>query len=207
MALPRLGRYTVGARVYDVVSAERPVYRVGREAAIAAMALKPGDRVLDVGCGTGLNLPLLREAVGPQGSLVGLDRSPEMLAQARRRVTAARWDNVELVEGDAGDLAALVDGPFDAALSTYALSIIPAWQETFAQMVALVRPGGRLGVVDLALPDGRGRVWRPLARLAMLTGGVDAEREPWRLVHEQLDDVAAGSHRAGHVVTAVGTRR
>ena len=206
MAFPRTGRYTLGARAYDVVSAERPVYRAGREAAIERLGLRPGDRVLDVGCGTGLNLPLLRTAVGDSGRVVGLDRSTDMLAMARRRVSRHGWTNVDLVESDAERLPDLVQGPFDAALATYVLSIIEPWRDVWAQARALVRPGGRMAIVDLSLPSGAGTVWWPLARLVCWTGGADPHREPWRLVAD-LDDVTRSTHRAGHVVTAVGTRR
>jgi len=80
--MPRLPRYRLGARVYDVVSMEQLVYRPGRRAAIEALAPGAGARVLDVGCGTGLNLPLLADAVGPAGEIVGVDASAAMLRQA-----------------------------------------------------------------------------------------------------------------------------
>jgi len=82
----RLPRYGLGARFYDVLSGERSVYRAGRLRGIAALDLRPGARVLDVGCGTGLNLAPLLGRVGPTGRVVGVDRSDKMLAQAR-----ARW--------------------------------------------------------------------------------------------------------------------
>lgn len=75
--------YGGGARRYDVLSGERLVYRSGRVAGIDLLQLQRGDVVLDVGCGTGLNLPLLAAAVGPTGLVIGLDRSPQMLAVAR----------------------------------------------------------------------------------------------------------------------------
>lgn len=81
-----LGRYGHGARWYDRLSMERTLYREGRVAMVEHLGLRPGDRVLDVGCGTGLSLPLLVAAVGAQGQVVGVEPSEPMLAQARLRV-------------------------------------------------------------------------------------------------------------------------
>ncbi len=207
MHLPRSRRYALAARWYDQLSGERAVYRLPRLAGIRDLALQPGDRVLDVGCGTGLNLPLLAPAVGPSGAVVGLDASAAMLDRARRRVRAAGWTHVHLLEGDAARLDLVLDPdepPFDAVLFTYALSIFDGWQEAFDQAVGRLRPGGRVVVVDLALPTGRWRWMAPFARLACFTGGADPHRQPWSLVTRQLE---AGSHttlRGGHVHLAVG---
>lgn len=207
MHLPRLGRYTVGAGVYDLVSCERLVYREPRLHGIDAARLQPGDRVLDVGCGTGLNFEPVLDAVGAGGGIVGVDASPSMLACARGRVQRRGWSNVTTVLGDAGELASLVDDhPFDAVLFTYTLSIIGSWRAAFDQAVARLRPGGRLVVVDIDLPTGRWAALAPLARFACFTGGIDRSRKPWRSVSERAADPSLEVLRAGHVLVAAGTR-
>ncbi|WP_322411085.1 class I SAM-dependent methyltransferase [Microbacterium invictum] len=228
-------RYSAGARWYDVLSGERWVYRAGRVAGIGLMGLQAGDVVLDLGCGTGLNFPLLRAAVGDSGRIVGVDRSADMLAVARERVAREGWTNVTLIEADASELDVeavrerigveagsggldprRVDGAgddgtsVDALLATYALSVMRGGAtEAWRRAVALVRPGGVLAVVDMQPPTGRWRVFSPLARLACALGGADIHARPWRLVAR---DAAPGSVsetavRGGHIVAAVGRLR
>lgn len=204
----RAGRYTLGARVYDVVSLEWPVYRPGRVAGIRLLGLRPGDRVLDIGCGTGLNFPGLQAAVGPSGAVVGIDLSEQMLARARARVRRNGWANVDLVRADAGRCTVtelVAGGHFDAALSTFALSIIGDGAGAWRAAMQAVRPGGRVAVVDLALPTGRWSVLAPLARLACFTGGVDLHRKPWQWVVRDTGDVTRIALRGGHIRVAAGT--
>ena len=121
--------------------------------------LRPGDQVLDVGCGTGLNFPHLQRRIGAEGSITGVDASSNMLDQARRRAHSAGWDNVHLVEGDATALdEAVLGAGFDVALSTYALSLMPNWPQAVALMTVATRPGGRVAVVDMQRPTGRRRL-------------------------------------------------
>lgn len=163
-----MSRYGAGARFYDVLSGERPVYRAGRLRGIAALHLRPGAKVLDVGCGTGLNLEPVLDHVGPSGGVLGVDRSPVMLARAQARVSKRGWVNVDMRAGDASQLPRIIghrEG-FDAAIFTYSLSIIDEWQNCHDQAVAALRPGGRIAVVDMALPTGAWRVLWPLARTA-----------------------------------------
>ena len=206
-----MSRYTHSAPWYDALSAE-PIYGVGRKHAIPAMQLQEGSRVLDVGCGTGLNFPLLLEAVGESGQVVGVDRSPEMLEVARRKTLRRSPGNVVLVEADAEELSRLaVSGsggpalPFDAVLFTYSLSLMGDWEGAWLRASSLVRPGGRAGIVDMEPPHGWARLLRPAARLACLMAGADINARPWTVLDTTATDVRSWSLRGGHVQVRVGT--
>ena len=88
-------RYRKHAEGYDA-SAQRTMAL--RRRTIARLSLRSGDIVLDAGCGTGLSFPLLLDAVGPEGAVIGVEHSPDMLALAQARVSAAGWRNVTLIE-------------------------------------------------------------------------------------------------------------
>jgi len=113
------------------------------------------DTVLDVATGTGA---VARELVRRKGcAVVGLDQSPEMLAEARRRLGA----EVELVEGTAERLP-FEDASFDALTFTYLLRYVEDPAGTLRELVRVVRPGGTIASLEFALPHGP---WRPLWEL------------------------------------------
>lgn len=138
-----LARYRRRAAGYDLTCG--PTWPI-RERCIAALGLQPGEAVLDVGCGTGLSLPALVAAVGPHGRVVGIDQSPEMLAQARARVAAAGWTQVGLIEGPAQALPA--QARFDALLFHYTHDILQS-DAALDRLLACARPGARVAVAGV----------------------------------------------------------
>jgi len=205
-----MSRYTHSASWYDALSAE-PVYGVGREHAIPALHLREGSRVLDIGCGTGLNFPRLLAAVGRSGQVVGVDRSREMLKVARRKTSQLPPGRVALIEADAEQLDQVAAGldalgaPFDAVLFTYSLSLMTNAERAWRQATSLVHPGGRAAIVDMEPPHGWARLLDPVARLACWLGGADINARPWTLLEGAARDVQSWSLRGGHVQVRVGT--
>ena len=200
-------RYSRSAAWYDAISAE-PVYRVGRECAVPALHVSEGSRVLDIGCGTGLNFPLLLAAVGPSGQVVGVDRSHTMLEVARRKTIHLPPGTVALVEADAEHLDRVVAGlgaQFDAVIFTYSLSLMTDPDRAWRHATALVRPGGRAAIVDLEPPHGWARLLDPAARLASWLGGADINARPWAVLEQTAHDVQSWAFRGGHVQVRVGT--
>lgn len=179
--------YDALARFYDLGDRwlSRPFARIGRLRAetVERLGLKARDSVLDIGCGTGLNLPLLVEAVGPTGRVVGLDYSEGMLREARRRVESNGWSNVELVQGDAA-LLERVGGPFDAVMSTWALGIVDDLPAALERAVDALKPGGRLAILDFRNTQAkrglRRRLVDPVLHKLLLWSGIDTA--------EDLDD-------------------
>jgi ubiquinone/menaquinone biosynthesis C-methylase UbiE len=90
--------YHEHARSYD---RDTGLFQPYRRAVVEALPLQSGQLVLDVGCGTGLCCGLLREKVGPQGSVIGIEESPEMAAVAREHVAREGWSNVTIVQSPA----------------------------------------------------------------------------------------------------------
>lgn len=151
-----------------------------RERTVAALHLAEGNRVLDIGCGTGLNLPLLVDAVGAAGDVVALDYSQGMLDRARQKADRANWRNVTLVRGDAAKLEGVGEG-FDAVMSTWALGIVEELPSALRQAVEVLKPGGRLAILDLHRTRARSGLRRqvvdPMLHCVLRTAGVDSKED------------------------------
>lgn len=132
------------ARLYDAI-ATVPGVGSWRERAVDRLDLSPGDVVVEMGCGTGANLPYLREAVSPRGTVVGIDFTREMIDHARQRVAAEHWANVHLVHGDA------TEPPIeraDAVLASFVVGMFETPAIVVGDWLALVRSGGRIALLD-----------------------------------------------------------
>ncbi len=128
----------IRSRFYDFLTAGAS--REYRAVAVERLALQPGDLVVDVGCGTGLSLPLLSRAVGHEGRVIGVDASPEMLGRARRRVEERRLVNVELAEAFAQDFRPPT--PVDGVLACNVNQLICS-AEVVQNAVGWLKPGGQ----------------------------------------------------------------
>jgi demethylmenaquinone methyltransferase/2-methoxy-6-polyprenyl-1,4-benzoquinol methylase len=147
--------YQSGAKHYDfttilfrLIGLRMKAYRLH---AIKKLSLQRGDFVIELGCGTGLNFPLLIEQIGPEGRLVGIDLTPGMLDIARARVKRSGWRNVELIQSDvsAYEFPKAVNG----VLATGLFGYLPEYDRVFEAISNTLVPGGRLSVLDGKQPE------------------------------------------------------
>jgi SAM-dependent methyltransferase len=112
--------------------------------------LAPGERVLDLGCGAGLDSLVAVQMVGPAGSVTGLDMTPEMLAKARAGAAELEAANARFVEGDAEQLP-FGDESFDVVISNGVIDLIPDKDAVFSELHRVLVAGGRIQVADVTI--------------------------------------------------------
>ena len=146
--------YQSGARYYDFalrlygLIGIRKAYRVK---AVKLLRLQRGDSVVELGCGTGVNFPIIIEQIGPEGRLIGIDFSTKMLECARERVERAAWKNVELVQSDITEyrIPEGISGVFSMGVFGY----IDDYDRLIKAASGAIVPGGRLVIMDGKQPD------------------------------------------------------
>jgi SAM-dependent methyltransferase len=198
-----LEQYRRRAPYYDL---ELAVFEPVRRAAVARLAVQAGDTVVDVGCGTGLSLSLLRDKVGAHGRIVGIEQSPHMLERASARVREHHWGNVELIEGSVDE--SNFEGKADAALFHFTHDIL---RDSLAlgNIAHHLNPGAH--VVASGLQWVSPWAW-PLnvfvlgAALHSVTSLSGLSR-PWSLLAGYLDQVRVEPFMAGAVFVVSGTLR
>lgn len=141
--------YRTQRHIYD---ATRKYYLFGRDTLIEDLKVASGDRVLEVGCGTGRNLALIAKRY-PRAKLYGLDISAEMLISAQKALAGsdATLKTADATDFDAGAFG--VEG-FDRVVISYALSMIPDWEKAIDRALDALAPGGALHIADFGQQEG-----------------------------------------------------
>jgi len=172
-------KYRRNARFYDLLVRPLPLFERLRRKSVERLGLRPGETVVDLGCGTGLSLELLERGVGPRGRIVGVEITPEMLAKAREKVARHGWSNVTLIESNAEEVD-LEPGSVDAVLCCLANDIMHS-KAAVERAVRALRPGGRFVATGVRLAGGlRGRILNPITRAYSVTAiTVPITPAPW----------------------------
>ena len=201
-----LEQYRRRAGVYDL---ELALFEPIRRRAIAWLAPRHGNTVLDVGCGTGLSFAQLRAAVGLEGRIIGIEQCPEMIERARQRVHQQGWDNVTLLCAPVE--SARLPSHADAALLHFTHDILQS-DDALAHVVKHLRPGARVVASGLkwappwAVPTNLFVLPAALRSVSSLAG----LRQPWHRLERLIGKMDVSSRLAGGGFIArgqVGTSR
>ncbi len=139
--------YSSYAGVYDRIFR---VFNESREAVVSNLDIRPGERVLEVGVGTGLCLPMYP----PHCSVTAIDLSAAMLEKAAERVQEQKLDHVRLEKMDAGEMS-FADDSFDVVIAAYVVTAVPDYRKLMSEMIRVSRPGGRIVLLNHFTQDSR----------------------------------------------------
>jgi ubiquinone/menaquinone biosynthesis C-methylase UbiE len=178
-----------------------------RRRAAHLTAIRPGDRVLEIGCGTGRNLAFLREAVGHSGHVYGVDLSQGMLAKAEQLCAQSGWTNVTLAHADALEYRA--PEPLDGVMFGLSYNTMPNHRAVLRQALSQLRPGGRIVIMDGKLPRGPGRefILRFSVWLMKRTLLGNPHIRPWEHLAEATDRFEMEDYLFGSYYICRGTKR
>jgi len=196
--------YDLTANLYYLIGFREFAYR---SKAVESLMLKPGDTVVEIGCGTGLTFRLLQSRIGPGGRIIGVDLTDRMLDKAERRARDNNWNNIELVREDAARYR--FPENISGILSTFAITLVPEFDEVIRRGSAALAPGGRLAILDFKLPANRLSVFAPVLAYITSPFGVSmelAERHPWESVEKHLDSISMEEYYGGYVYIATGQK-
>lgn len=198
---PVQGFYRFHAPIYDLT---RWMFLFRRNAAIRAMELEPHHKVLEIGCGTGLNFPRVAPQLDPQqdGILVGLDFSEAMLERARRRVASRGWTHVACVQGDASTMQ--LQRRFDRILFSYSIAMIPDWRGALDRAREHLAIDGCLVVLEFGRFDGWPIVGG-LARTWLRLNHVDVVQPYAEALRERFEEVRVEPWLGGYAFVAVAS--
>ena len=192
--------YRIQAACYDQRTEQ---FQHWRDLLIDQLPAGPGDTVLDIGCGTGLCLPLLHEKVGPTGTIIGIDASEQMLKVAANRVTQNGWSNVQLITAPVAD--AVVDVLADAVVFCAVHDVMQS-PTALANVFEHLRPGAVVAAIGGKFPAPwlwSLRNWVTDLHAPFVTDFTGFD-QPWRLLADHVPDLQVRQLATGTGYLALG---
>lgn len=178
-----------------------------RQKAVQLLQLKPGDSVLDVGCGMGGSFPYLVQSVGPSGEVIGVEISPEVTINSRRRVEKNNWRNVEVIQASAQTVN--LTGRFDGLLM-FAAADVYVSEEALANILPHLRDNARIVVFGAKSSSHRfGWMFNSFLRIVFsklsfpTTASIDYE--PWRILANHVEKLEIEEYFFGWMFLASGS--
>ncbi len=145
--------------------------------------MRPGQTVLDLGSGSGLDLILAAKKVGPTGKVIGLDMTPEMIETCRKNLKAAGIENGEVRQGEMEQMP-VADGEVDWIISNCVINLSPEKEKVFAEAFRVLKPGGRVLVSDIVTLDLSDELREDINAWVGCIGGAVDEAEYVRLMRD-----------------------
>lgn len=177
-----------------------------RQRAVELLSLKPGDRVLDVGCGPGGSFPFLVHAVGLTGQVVGVEISPDLSELARRRIAKNQWKNVEVIEAAAQDVP--LTGTFDGLLM-FAAADVYASEEALENILPQLKDNTRVAAFGAKLSSkGFGSIFNSFLKFLFNLSFSTTPRpdyEPWRVLAKYVEGLNVEEYFFGLMFLASGS--
>ncbi len=200
----RAKHYDFSANLYYLIGFRETKYR---KMAISQLVLKPGDTLVEIGCGTGLNFRYELHDLGQTGRLIGVDLTDAMLQQAETRVKTNHWGNVTLVQSDAAQYS--FPDNVNGVFSSFALTLVSEYESIIERAWHALPAGGRLVILDLKRPEAW-PLWVAKVGIAITKPfGVSldiSDRKPWEVMKRYFRNVTVTDLYGGFVYIATGVK-
>lgn len=184
--------YRFHAAIYDL---SRPFFLYDRDKTLKELSVRPGQTVLDVGCGTGWNLPHLVRKIGETGKVYALDCSESMLKKTEEKIIKNKWKNVILINNYAEKY--ILPEKADLILFSYSLTMIPDWKKALDNGIKNLKDQGKLVILDFY-------VWYKIKKLYPLwkrwlkVNHVNISDEPAGYLREKAREYKLSLFRGGY---------
>jgi arsenite methyltransferase len=185
----QLAGYTSGE--LDALPPEAVVNSFGCGNPIALAEIRPGEVVLDLGSGAGIDLLLAAKKVGPTGRVIGVDMTDEMIAKARENISAGHFSNVEVRKGLIEELP-VESGTVELVISNCVINLSPEKKKVFREIARVLKPGGRMLVSDIVAKDLPAAVREMTDLYASCVSGAISEEEYLAGLREGCGSIGAG---------------